>query len=100
MFEEKMIMALENTNQELNINDIQVFFSIKSNLQGEQALNIMVPKAAGINMWKFGLFFAVVYAILAYVWFKLTTKGKSKAFEVNSSYGNMKVSFIKKRKEF
>jgi hypothetical protein len=67
-----MIMALENTNQDLNINDIQVFYSIKSNLLGEQALNIMVPKAARMNMWKFGLFFAVIYAILAYVWFKMT----------------------------
>lgn len=76
-------MALENTNQDLNINNIQVFYSVKNHLQGEQALNIMVPKTASMNMWKFGLLFAVVYALLAYVWVKMiNNKGKNKAFEV------------------
>jgi len=68
-------MTLQNTNQDLNINDIQVFYSVKNMLKGEQALNIMVPtKTSGMNMWKFGLFFAVVYAILVYVWVKMTSK--------------------------
>lgn len=94
IFEEKMIMALEKSNQGLNINNIQVFYSIKSNLQGEQALNIMVPKAGGMNMWKMGLFFAVFSALLVYVWVKMTKKSKTKAFEVDSRLGNMKVSFV------
>lgn len=77
IFDERVLKALERTEKDININNIQVLYSIKSDLKEEVALYSAAPAENSLNIWNFSLAMVVVFAVLAIAHIKLTGKGKT-----------------------
>lgn len=80
VFDERVLKALERTEKDMNINNIEVLYSIKSALVDEVALYSVVPTENSLNIWKFGFAMVIISAILALIHIKLTRKGKNQDF--------------------
>jgi 4-hydroxy-3-methylbut-2-en-1-yl diphosphate synthase IspG/GcpE len=88
LFDERVLSAFERTEKDMNINTIEVFYSIDSDLKAEVALYSDVSTHDSLSVWKYGLTMVIVTAVLAFIHAKVTAKGK------NSSSGDMKYALI------